>query len=62
MVGLKDFLSKYGGAMRNAYTEGSYGFPFTIPKFLRNDPMGRRAIRRSFNIGRQEYNAGRREK
>lgn len=55
MVSLQDFIGKYGRSMRRANREGIYGFPMTIPKKLKNDPVGMRAIESAFKIGRQEY-------
>jgi len=58
MLGLQDFIKKYGFFMSRARREGQYGFPMSRPKALKNDPMGQRAIERAFKIGRQEYKRG----
>ncbi len=54
MVSLKDFTGKYGSSMANARREGFYGFPMSIPKKLKGDAIGMRAINRAFGIGKAE--------
>ena len=54
-ISLRNFSKKYGNAIGNAFREGKYGFNMTIPKKLKNDPMGKRAIENAFKMGRQEY-------